>query len=49
MTALSQSTKSKLSLLQLADELGNVASGCRLMDTSTRVGPSQAGIPPPKP
>jgi transposase InsO family protein len=31
MTALSQSTKRKLSLLQLADELGNVAKACRLM------------------
>jgi transposase InsO family protein len=31
MTALSQSTKRKLSLLQLADELGNVAKACRIM------------------
>lgn len=31
MTALSQSTKRKLSLLQLADELGNVARACKVM------------------
>jgi transposase InsO family protein len=31
MTALSQSTKRKLSLLQLAQELGNVARVCRVM------------------
>ena len=31
MTALSQSTKRKLSLLQLADELGNVARACKIM------------------
>ena len=31
MTVLSQSTKRKLSLLQLADELGNVASACKIM------------------
>lgn len=33
MTALSQSTKRKLSLLQLADELGNVAKASRRMAT----------------
>ena len=31
MTALSQSTKRKLSLLQLAEELGNVAKACKIM------------------
>ncbi len=31
MTALSQSMKRKLSLLQLADELGNVARACKIM------------------
>jgi transposase InsO family protein len=31
MTALSQSTRRKLSLLQLAEELGNVSKACRLM------------------
>jgi hypothetical protein len=31
VTALSQSTKRKLSLLQLADELGNVARACKVM------------------
>ena len=31
MTALSQSIKRKLSLLQLADELGNVARACKIM------------------
>ena len=31
MTALSQGIKRKLSLLQLADELGNVAKACRIM------------------
>ena len=31
MTALTQSMKRKLSLLQLADELGNVAKACRIM------------------
>ena len=31
MTALAQSTKRKLSLLQLADELGNVARACKIM------------------
>jgi transposase InsO family protein len=31
MTALTQSTKRKLSLLQLAEELGNVSKACRLM------------------
>jgi hypothetical protein len=31
MTALSWSARSKLSLLQLADELGNVSKACRLM------------------
>jgi transposase InsO family protein len=31
MTALSQSTKRKLSLLQLAEELGNVSKACRIM------------------
>ena len=34
MTALSQSTKRKLSLLQLADELGNVARACKVMGYS---------------
>jgi len=31
MTVLSQGIKRKLSLLQLADELGNVAKACRIM------------------
>ena len=31
MTALSQSTKRKLSLLQLVEELGNVAKACKIM------------------
>ena len=31
MTALSQSTRRKLSLLKLAEELGNVSKACRLM------------------
>ena len=31
MTALRQGSKRKLSLLQLADELGNVARACRSM------------------
>lgn len=31
MTALSQSTKRKLSLLQLAEELGNVSKACKIM------------------
>jgi Winged helix-turn helix len=31
MTALSQSTKRKLSLRQLAEELGNVAKACKTM------------------
>ena len=31
MTALSQSIKRKLSLLQLAEELGNVARACKIM------------------
>ncbi|MDJ0853042.1 MAG: helix-turn-helix domain-containing protein [Myxococcota bacterium] len=40
MTALSQSTRRKLSLLQLAEELGNVSKACRIMgyhrDTEVR-------------
>ena len=31
MTALTQSTKRKLSLLQLAEELGNVSKACKIM------------------
>lgn len=31
MTATSQSTKRKLSLLQLAEELGNVSKACQIM------------------
>lgn len=31
MTALSQSTRRKLSLLELAEELGNVSKACRIM------------------
>ena len=31
MTTLSQSTKRKLSLLQLAEELGNVSRACKVM------------------
>jgi Winged helix-turn helix len=31
MTTLSQSTKRKLSLLQLAEELGNVSKACKVM------------------
>ena len=31
MTTVSQSTKRKLSLLQLAEELGNVSKACRIM------------------
>src|SRR5262249_45021978 len=31
MTALSQSTRRKLSLLQLAEEIGNVSKPCRVM------------------
>ncbi len=31
MTAMSQSTKRKLSLLQLAEELGNVSKACKIM------------------
>jgi hypothetical protein len=31
MTAPSQSTRRKLSLLQLAEELGNVSKACRIM------------------
>jgi hypothetical protein len=31
MTTLSQSTKRKLSLLQLAEGLGNVSNACKLM------------------
>jgi hypothetical protein len=31
MTALTESTKRKLSLLQLAEELGNVSKGCQIM------------------
>ena len=31
MTAVSQSTRRKLSLLQLAEELGNVSKACRIM------------------
>jgi len=31
VTALSQSTKRKFSLLQLAEELGNVAKACKIM------------------
>ena len=31
MAALAQSTRRKLSLLQLAEELGNVSKACRLM------------------
>jgi hypothetical protein len=31
MAALPQSTRRKLSLLQLAQELGNVSKACRLM------------------
>jgi hypothetical protein len=31
MTALSQSTRRKLSLLQLAEELGNVSKACQIM------------------
>jgi len=31
MTTLSQSTKRKLSLLQLAEELGNVSKACKIM------------------
>jgi Winged helix-turn helix len=41
MTTLSQSTRRKLSLLQLAEELGNVSKACKLMgyhrDTSYEV------------
>jgi len=31
MTAVTQSTKRKLSLLQLAEELGNVSKACKIM------------------
>ena len=31
MTTVSQSTKRKLSLLQLAEELGNVSKACKIM------------------
>jgi len=31
MTALRQSTRRKLSLLKLAEELGNVSKACRIM------------------
>lgn len=31
MTATTQSTKRKLSLLQLAEELGNVSKACKIM------------------
>ncbi|MCC5809173.1 MAG: hypothetical protein JJU06_02270 [Ectothiorhodospiraceae bacterium] len=31
MTTVSQSTKRKLSLLQLAEELGNVSRACKIM------------------
>jgi hypothetical protein len=31
MTATSQSSRRKLSLLQLAEELGNVSKACKLM------------------
>ena len=31
MTTTSQSTKRKLSLLQLAEELGNVSKACKIM------------------
>jgi hypothetical protein len=31
MTTVSQSTKRKRSLLQLAEELGNVSKACRIM------------------
>lgn len=31
MTTVSQSTKRKLSLLQLAEELGNVSKACQIM------------------
>jgi transposase InsO family protein len=34
MSALPQSTRRKLSLLQLAEELGNVSKACRIMDFS---------------
>jgi hypothetical protein len=34
MTALSQSTRRKLSLLQLAEELGNVSKACRIVQVS---------------
>ena len=41
MTTLSQSTKRKLSLLQLAEELGNVSRACWSSDAGTwkRPGP----------
>ncbi len=31
MTAVQQSTRRKLSLLQLAEELGNVSKACKIM------------------
>ena len=31
MTAMTESTKRKLSLLQLAEELGNVSKACQIM------------------
>jgi hypothetical protein len=34
MTAQTQSTRRKLSLLQLAEELGNVSKACKIMGTT---------------
>ena len=34
MTAVTESTKRKLSLLQLAEELGNVSRACKVMGYS---------------
>jgi hypothetical protein len=44
MTALSQSTKRKLSLLQLADELGNVAKAAASWAT-TATRSTRSGVP----
>lgn len=49
MTALTQSTKRKLSLLQLAEELGNVSRACKVMgyhrDTFHEVNTASCGLP----
>ena len=52
MTATGHSTRRKLSLLQLAEELGNVSKACKLMGYhrfQTRPGRCRSPADPPSP